>query len=120
MFFSYPDLIINFSKRSIRHGYPYLHFFTCKPSTHISQEGDAFETIPDTTIIVSRVATKQNKSQYYINSRSSSYTEVTDLLRRRGIDLDHNRFLILQVRVIVLLTFWGSFGVILCLSIPCG
>eukprot|EP01100_Stratorugosa_tubuloviscum_P015319 TRINITY_DN872_c0_g1_i10.p2 TRINITY_DN872_c0_g1~~TRINITY_DN872_c0_g1_i10.p2 ORF type:complete len:114 (-),score=25.46 TRINITY_DN872_c0_g1_i10:30-371(-) len=31
--------------------------------------------------------------------KKSSWTEVTELLRRRGIDLDNNRFLILQGEV---------------------
>jgi structural maintenance of chromosome 4 len=56
-----------------------------------------YEVVPDSALVISRTATAQNKSQYYINGRSSSYTEVTNLLKGRGIDLDHKRFLILQV-----------------------
>lgn len=52
---------------------------------------------PDSQLIVARTATRQNKSFYSINGKSSSYTEVTQLLRDRGVDLDHKRFLILQV-----------------------
>lgn len=44
-----------------------------------------------------RSANKQNKSQYYLNGQTSSFNEVTALLKGRGIDLDHKRFLILQV-----------------------
>src|SRR5690606_1409357 len=44
-------------------------------------------------------ATRDNRSYYAINGTTSSYTEVTTLLRSRGIDLDHKRFLILQGEV---------------------
>lgn len=50
-------------------------------------------------IVISRRATKANASQYYINGKSSNYTEVTQYLRGQGIDLDHKRFLILQGEV---------------------
>ncbi|TCD63502.1 hypothetical protein EIP91_005335 [Steccherinum ochraceum] len=60
---------------------------------------DAFETLPDSQLIVTRTAFKNNSSRYTINGRSSSYKEVQALLKGRGIDLDHNRFLILQGEV---------------------
>lgn len=56
-------------------------------------------TVPDSTLIVSRHAFKNNTSKYYINGKDSSFTEVTTLMRQRGIDLDHKRFLILQGEV---------------------
>ncbi|KAF4709977.1 hypothetical protein FOZ63_015385, partial [Perkinsus olseni] len=37
--------------------------------------------------------------RYTIDDRTSSWTEVGDRLRAYGIDLDHNRFLILQGEV---------------------
>ncbi|GME74602.1 unnamed protein product [[Candida] boidinii] len=55
--------------------------------------------IPNSELVVSRVANKNNSSKYYINDKESSYTEVTTLLRDKGIDLDHKRFLILQGEV---------------------
>ncbi|EED77064.1 predicted protein, partial [Postia placenta Mad-698-R] len=60
---------------------------------------DAFEVIPDSTLVVARTAFKNNSSRYTINSRQSNYKEVQTLLKGRGIDLDHNRFLILQGEV---------------------
>lgn len=42
---------------------------------------------------------RNNQSKYLINDETSNYNEVTHLLRDRGIDLDHNRFLILQGEV---------------------
>lgn len=55
--------------------------------------------IPNSELIISRRAFKNNSSKYYINSKESNYTEVTTLLRDRGVDLDHKRFLILQGEV---------------------
>ena len=46
---------------------------------------------------MARTAYKNNSSKYTINGRASNYKEVQTLLKGRGIDLDHNRFLILQV-----------------------
>lgn len=58
---------------------------------------DAFELVPGSKLVVTRTAYRNNSSKYSINGRSSTYSEVQTLLKGRGIDLDHNRFLILQV-----------------------
>ncbi|CUS22533.1 LAQU0S06e00188g1_1 [Lachancea quebecensis] len=50
-------------------------------------------------LVVMRRAFKNNTSKYYVNGKESSYTQVTELLRKEGIDLDHKRFLILQGEV---------------------
>lgn len=50
--------------------------------------------------MITRVAFRDNSSKYYINDRTSNFTEVTKLLRGKGVDLDNNRFLILQVQVV--------------------
>ena len=55
--------------------------------------------MPESTLIISRKAFKNNSSKYYINSHESNFTAVTSLLRDRGVDLDHKRFLILQGEV---------------------
>jgi structural maintenance of chromosome 4 len=59
---------------------------------------DAFTVVPNSGLTVARSAYKNNSSKYTINSRPSNFNEVTTLLKKRGIDLDHKRFLILQVR----------------------
>ena len=64
-----------------------------------TQPGGNHETVPDSTLIISRKAFKNNASKYYINGRESTFTVVTTLLRDRGVDLDHKRFLILQGEV---------------------
>ena len=53
--------------------------------------------VPNSEFVVSRTAHRNNTSNYYVNDRKSSFTEVIALLKGKGIDLDNNRFLILQV-----------------------
>ncbi|KAL4920968.1 hypothetical protein BDW62DRAFT_152897 [Aspergillus aurantiobrunneus] len=61
--------------------------------------GGEHEVVPDSQLIVSRKAFKNNTSKYYMDGKETSFTTVTNLLRERGIDLDHKRFLILQGEV---------------------
>ncbi|XP_029699084.1 structural maintenance of chromosomes protein 4 isoform X2 [Takifugu rubripes] len=65
----------------------------------IDKEGDDYEVIPNSKFCVSRTANKDNSSAYYINGKKATFKEVGVLLRSHGIDLDHNRFLILQGEV---------------------
>ena len=53
--------------------------------------------VPNTQFSVARTANKDNSSYYSLNGRRVQYKEVAKTLREKGIDLDHNRFLILQV-----------------------
>ncbi len=55
--------------------------------------------VPDSSLVISRKAFRNNSSTYYINGKTSNFTTVTSLLRERGVDLDHKRFLILQGEV---------------------
>ncbi|KAK4143063.1 uncharacterized protein C8A04DRAFT_12681 [Dichotomopilus funicola] len=75
----------------------------CEVAVHfrevLDQPGGGHEVIPDSDLVISRKAFKNNSSQYYINGKSSNFTTVTTLLRDRGVDLDHKRFLILQGEV---------------------
>ncbi|KAI1893723.1 hypothetical protein AGOR_G00126620 [Albula goreensis] len=65
----------------------------------IDKEGDDYEVIPNSKFCVSRTACKDNSSSYHINGRKATFKDVGTLLRSHGIDLDHNRFLILQGEV---------------------
>jgi structural maintenance of chromosome 4 len=60
---------------------------------------DDFEVVPNSRLIVARTAYRNNSSVYTMNGKKSNFTEVTTLLKTRGIDLDHKRFLILQGEV---------------------
>ncbi|XP_030071889.1 structural maintenance of chromosomes protein 4 isoform X2 [Microcaecilia unicolor] len=65
----------------------------------IDKEGDDYEVIPNSTFYVSRTANKDNSSSYHISGKKATFKDVGILLRSHGIDLDHNRFLILQGEV---------------------
>ncbi|XP_074734534.1 structural maintenance of chromosomes protein 4 isoform X2 [Strix uralensis] len=65
----------------------------------IDKEGDDYEVIPNSNFCVSRTAYRDNSSVYNINGKKKTFKDVGVLLRSHGIDLDHNRFLILQGEV---------------------
>ncbi|KAK4509510.1 uncharacterized protein ATC70_007862 [Mucor velutinosus] len=76
----------------------------CSVEIHFQEiiDGDTpkdFTVVPNSTLVVARQASRNNSSKYAINNKTSSFTEVTTLLKARGIDLDHKRFLILQGEV---------------------
>lgn len=81
--------------------FPDLPF--CEVEVHFQEimdlPGGAHEVVPDSQLIVSRKAFKNNTSKYYMNKKETNFTVVTTFLRERGIDLDHKRFLILQGEV---------------------
>ncbi|CAJ1455272.1 unnamed protein product, partial [Effrenium voratum] len=58
-----------------------------------------YEVVQGSVLTVTREAFRNNQSKYYVDGKTSSFTEVTQLLRKRGVDLEHNRFLILQGEV---------------------
>ncbi|WEW60129.1 Structural maintenance of chromosomes protein 4 [Emydomyces testavorans] len=81
--------------------FPNLSF--CEVEVHFQEvldlPGVGVEVIPDSHLVVSRRAFKNNTSKYYMNGKETNFTTVTNFLRDRGIDLDHKRFLILQGEV---------------------
>ncbi|KAL9227011.1 hypothetical protein vseg_002759 [Gypsophila vaccaria] len=58
-----------------------------------------YEVVPGSEFVITRVAFRDNSSKYYINNKASNFTEVTKKLKAKGVDLDNNRFLILQGEV---------------------
>ncbi|KAK9365403.1 RecF/RecN/SMC [Lipomyces kononenkoae] len=76
---------------------------SCSVEVHfqdvIDNEDGTSTPVTESKLVVCRRAFKNNTSKYSINNRDSNYSEVTSLLRERGIDLDHKRFLILQGEV---------------------
>jgi structural maintenance of chromosome 4 len=68
----------------------------------IIDTGDGQEdyiVVPNTEIVVTRVAKRDNSSNYRLNDKACSFKEVATYLESKGIDLDNNRFLILQGEV---------------------
>ncbi|KAF2001062.1 RecF/RecN/SMC protein [Amniculicola lignicola CBS 123094] len=75
----------------------------CEVEVHFQEvmdlPGGGHNVIPDSNLVISRRAFKNNASKYYINKKESNFTTITTLLKDRGVDLDHKRFLILQGEV---------------------
>ncbi|VDK62243.1 unnamed protein product [Cylicostephanus goldi] len=67
--------------------------------TSLVQDGH-FEVVKGSEFSVARTAYKTNNSVYAWNGKTMSIKEIAGRLRDFGIDLVHNRFLILQVSFI--------------------
>ncbi|XP_059670338.1 structural maintenance of chromosomes protein 4-like [Cornus florida] len=65
----------------------------------VDTDDGMYEAVPGSDFVITRVAFRDNSSKYYINDRASNFTEVTKKLKGKGVDLDNNRFLILQGEV---------------------
>ncbi|XP_008796541.2 structural maintenance of chromosomes protein 4 [Phoenix dactylifera] len=65
----------------------------------IDLDDETYKAVEGSDFIITRVAFRDNSSKYYINDRGSNFTEVTKKLKAKGVDLDNNRFLILQGEV---------------------
>jgi structural maintenance of chromosome 4 len=63
-------------------------------------DGDEdYRIVPNTDTVVTRIAKKDNSSTYKLDGKNSSFKEIAQYLSSKGIDLDNNRFLILQGEV---------------------
>lgn len=60
---------------------------------------DDYEVVQNSELVISRVARRDNSSQYQINGKNATFKHVAEFLGSKGIDLDNNRFLILQGEV---------------------
>jgi structural maintenance of chromosome 4 len=63
------------------------------------ESADDFEIVEGSKFVVTRYAYADNTSKYLVDNKSSNFNAVGQLLRGFGIDLDNNRFLILQGEV---------------------
>ena len=48
---------------------------------------------------MARRVDQNSNSTYFLNDQTTTYKEICHILRQKGIDLNHNRFLILQGEV---------------------
>ena len=71
----------------------------------IVDRDDGYDILPGSEFTIKRTASIDNKSNYYIDNKSSNYKNVTDRVKEIGIDLNTSRFLILQVISPLLLVF---------------
>ncbi|ODM94908.1 Structural maintenance of chromosomes protein 4 [Orchesella cincta] len=60
---------------------------------------DEVNVVPNSKVTVCRRAYQNNSSSYILNGRKVVFAEVAELLKKNGIDIVHNRFLILQGEV---------------------
>uniref|UniRef100_A0A0N4TDA1 SMC_N domain-containing protein n=1 Tax=Brugia pahangi TaxID=6280 RepID=A0A0N4TDA1_BRUPA len=58
-----------------------------------------YDVVPSSQFTVSRTAFRDNSSKYTYNGKTMQFKDIAVLLRGVGIDLIHNRFLILQGEV---------------------
>ncbi|KAL3910268.1 MAG: hypothetical protein SGILL_007759, partial [Bacillariaceae sp.] len=58
-----------------------------------------YNVVSNTETVVTRIAKKDNSSTYKLNGKNSSFKDIASYLDSKGIDLDNNRFLILQGEV---------------------
>ncbi|XP_075232344.1 structural maintenance of chromosomes 4-like protein gluon [Lycorma delicatula] len=65
----------------------------------IDKPNDVIEEVPNSHFVIARTAFPDNSSYYLLNGRRVQFKEVATRLREHGIDLVHNRFLILQGEV---------------------
>lgn len=72
----------------------YVHFVEIE-----DRPDNTYITLPGTEFTVSRTANRDNSSFYCLNEKKVHFKEVAKLLKQHNIDLEHNRFLILQGEV---------------------
>lgn len=60
---------------------------------------DDYDVVEGSEIVISRLARRDNTSQYQLGNRNATFKKVAEFLGSKGIDLDNNRFLILQGEV---------------------
>lgn len=65
----------------------------------VNDERDQIQEVAGEGFSLRRVVKMTGASKYYINDRESTQGEVKDRLKDEGIDLNNNRFLILQGEV---------------------
>ena len=58
-----------------------------------------YETVSGTAFEIRRTVFADGSSAYHVDNKKATHRDICDLLRSYGIDIDHNRFLILQGEV---------------------
>lgn len=76
---------------------------SCRVAIHFAQIVDrddgGCDVVPNSEFVIAREAFRNNSSFYTIDDRRTQFKEVAMLLKGHNVDLDHNRFLILQGEV---------------------
>jgi len=61
-------------------------------------QGATFTEVPGSRFTVGRKVEKKGQSTYFFNGRAATFNAIVAHLGRFGLDVENNRFLILQVR----------------------
>lgn len=81
----------------------YSNVPSCRVAIHfaevIDHEDGSFEYVNGSEFAIAREALRNNSSFYTIDNRRVHFKEVAARLKKHNVDLDHNRFLILQGEV---------------------
>ena len=93
--------VFGFKARKMRQGRlaDLIHVSDQHPSLDWCEVTVEFCLEADKMLCVSRRVHRNNRSEYFVDGGVASHAHVTELLRQFGLDLDHNRFLILQGEV---------------------
>ena len=85
----------------IHHSDQHTDLSYCKVSVYFQEiidgEGENFDIVENSQTVVARVGDSKNGSKYYMNNKHVKFEDVENWLNSKGISLDNNRFLILQV-----------------------
>lgn len=85
----------------IHHSKKFPNINSCKVAVHFALIEDnpdgTYRTVEGSEFVIAREAYRNNASLYTIDERRVHFKEVCALLKKHNVDLDHNRFLILQV-----------------------
>lgn len=68
-------------------------------SNHNDDDDNAYEVVPNSQVTLTRIARRDNTSTYKLNNKTVSFKQLATYLKQKGIDLENNRFLILQGEV---------------------
>ena len=74
-----------------------IHFQTVIDD--VNNPGGAYQVVPGSEFAISRTAFKDNTSVYKVDGKKKTVKQIKARLKEEGIDLEHNRFLILQGEV---------------------
>ena len=53
-------------------------------------EESFYQPVKDSHFVISRLVLLRNETKYFVNQQECSYKDVVTVLRRKGIDLEHN------------------------------
>ncbi|KAH8409526.1 hypothetical protein KR222_007722, partial [Zaprionus bogoriensis] len=81
----------------------YSNLSSCSVAVHfvlvVDKPDGKFDLVPGSEFVVKRTAMSDNSSYYQIDQQRVQLKDVAKLLKKHHVDLEHNRFLILQGEV---------------------